>query len=622
MTKGINLSVVQKISLGFALLVTICLGLVALGLLMSKQTNERFSEYQSSVKNLETIGFLESNIAELQRQILAYRLSSSALAIEDMKKSLSSIEDNVQQIKNIQLLKTVNKTDIIDDVNAVVKEIANNINNLESQRLLWLEADNKKRALMEAGFNQLNLISQTAHSPETEPYTDELSIKLFEVENNSLRYFISRQRQYYNNTIKQLETSKQLTQNFITTNATASQIKVLTEFQDLLTEINLGFIRAVQADRNFIFLVNVVIAGNTTELRSLSHLVKKASEDYQEAISSSNAHALNVIRDYLVLGSTILLLIALVSAVLITQDLVIPIKQITDVFNQLGRGKPVEDIPEIKRNDEIGQLAQAANIFRQTSEKTKQLLSQSEKLTQELKQREATIKKSNEELDSFAYVASHDLKSPLRAIFNLANWIEEDCHEILPEPSKKHLGLLKSRISRMENLLNDILLYSRSGRVETEIKTIKLSEIIEEAILLVHKPESFEFHLLTEMPEITARVSPLTQVFQNLFSNAVKYNDKSPGKVFLSCDNSDEQYVEITVKDNGIGIAEEFYDRVFLMFHTLHSRDQIEASGIGLSIIKKILDNEGGTIRIESKVGEGTSFIFMWPKKPIELTSQ
>jgi signal transduction histidine kinase len=158
--------------------------------------------------------------------------------------------------------------------------------------------------------------------------------------------------------------------------------------------------------------------------------------------------------------------------------------------------------------------------------------------------------------------------------------------------------------------------YSRAGRVESEIKTISVRQAIDEAIQLVEMPDNFTFHIADDMPIITARVSPLIQVFQNLFSNAIKYNDKAAGEVFVIANVLNENYVAFKVRDNGMGIPEEFHERVFQMFHTLHSRDEIESSGMGLSIIKKILENEGGSIDIESPKDGGTCFTFIWPTKP------
>mgnify|MGYP003644318359 CR=1 FL=1 len=207
------------------------------------------------------------------------------------------------------------------------------------------------------------------------------------------------------------------------------------------------------------------------------------------------------------------------------------------------------------------------------------------------------LEKNNKELDQFAYVVSHDLKAPLRAINNLAEWIVEDMPE-MPEDVKNNLGLLRGRILRMENLINGVLDYSRIGRNHIEMETIDIKLMLDQIVETIVPNKDFEVLIADKIPQIFDAKILLYQIFSNIISNAVKYNDKEIGKiecVYIELPN----FHQFKISDNGPGIPKEYQERVF---------------GIGLSIVKKIIEEKGGEIYIESVESDGTSFIFTIPK--------
>ncbi len=226
----------------------------------------------------------------------------------------------------------------------------------------------------------------------------------------------------------------------------------------------------------------------------------------------------------------------------------------------------------------------------------------------------ADLERSNRELDEFAYVASHDLKAPLRDIDTLAGWIEEDAAEQLPEGSRRHLRTLRERIGRMERLLEDLLQYSRAGRIRHEPELLDLGAVIDSAAHLAAIPPSFTLVVSGEAPALRAPRVPLELVLRNLLANAAKHHDRDAGRIEVALKEI-EGAVEIAISDDGPGIPAEFHGRIFAMFQTLKPRDEVEGSGMGLAVVKKIVETHGGHVAVES-AGRGTTFRITWPTEP------
>jgi len=222
------------------------------------------------------------------------------------------------------------------------------------------------------------------------------------------------------------------------------------------------------------------------------------------------------------------------------------------------------------------------------------------------------LENSNAELDKYAFVASHDLKSPLQSISQLAGWITEDCEDLLPEPSKRHIHLLRERIDRMQKLLADLLMFSRIGREEYTAESVNIEDLAEKAFSFNALPNSFSLETIDcDINVILPRI-PLELTLRNLIGNAHKHHHKDSGTIRVSYSLKSDMHI-ISVVDDGPGIPPELHNKALSMFHTLKSRDEVEGSGLGLSMVKKAVERFGGHLKLISDGATGTTIQTYWP---------
>ena len=236
------------------------------------------------------------------------------------------------------------------------------------------------------------------------------------------------------------------------------------------------------------------------------------------------------------------------------------------------------------------------------------------KARKDLEKANRDIGAANTELQDFAYIVSHDLKAPLRAVSQLAYWISQDYAEVLDEDGKEHLNLLSSRVKRMDGLINGILQYSRLGRAKEKQDKIDLAKTLPSVIEALAPPENIRITIEDELPEIVGNSTHMEQVFQNLLGNAIKFMDKPEGLITIGCRDEGSRW-EFRITDNGPGIDEKYHERIFKIFQTLVPRDEHESTGIGLTLVKKTIEQYDGKVWVESQVGKGSSFVFTLPKK-------
>lgn len=223
------------------------------------------------------------------------------------------------------------------------------------------------------------------------------------------------------------------------------------------------------------------------------------------------------------------------------------------------------------------------------------------------------LEQSNKELQEYAHVVSHDLKSPLRSISALVHWIKEDIQKEVTTETYSHLEMIDSTLEHMETLITNVLEYSSLGERPLVIEPVDLNELLQMVVSLLQVPPHITIKFKCSFPVLNIDGVKMKQLFQNLISNAVRYSDKSAGIIELDYALAKGNHT-FSVKDNGIGIDAAYHEKIFEIFQSLSSHK--ESTGIGLSIVKKILDFYNGNIWVKSTLGSGSTFYFSFPKLP------
>ncbi len=324
-------------------------------------------------------------------------------------------------------------------------------------------------------------------------------------------------------------------------------------------------------------------------------------------------------------------MVAVLVGLFISRSVSKPIIKFRDAAIEIGKGR-LDTTVEIKSKDEIGELANSFNKMAEHLNETiynfnreiierKKAEKALEKLNKDLESTVLELSRSNKELQEFAHITAHDLKSPLRAIGTLTDWLATDYSDKFDQRGKERVDLIVSRAKRIDKLIDSILQYSEVGRIGQKGKIVDMNEVLSEVIQEIGPLENIEITVENELPTIICNRRQISLIFKNLLSNAVRYMDKPKGKIEVDC-SEENNFWKFSVCDNGLGIEQKYFEKIFGIFQTLLPRDEFEAIGIGLSLTKKIVDLYGGRIWLQSKPGEGSTFYFTLPKQEMEVKDE
>lgn len=234
-------------------------------------------------------------------------------------------------------------------------------------------------------------------------------------------------------------------------------------------------------------------------------------------------------------------------------------------------------------------------------------------MRQKLDRQNRQLARSNADLDEFASIASHDLRAPLRAVNNLSQWLEEDLADHLTEQTRQQMALMRDRVRRMAQMIDDLLKYAQASRPRGDAGTVNTAKLVADILLLLDPPRGFSIDVDGQLPTFKTVKAALSEVLMNLIGNAIKHHDREDGCIRVAaCDEG--QWYRFAVSDDGPGIAPQYHDRVFELFRTVRSDEDAASTGLGLALVRKLVERYGGQVGLDSKPGRGSTFFFTWPK--------
>jgi PAS domain S-box-containing protein len=276
--------------------------------------------------------------------------------------------------------------------------------------------------------------------------------------------------------------------------------------------------------------------------------------------------------------------------------------------------KQAEQVLQRSRDQLEQEVQERTRALTQTNAALQTEIFERMQIERQLGQLADTLRQSNQELEQFAYVASHDLQEPLRAVANYTQLLARKYSGNLDEKADKYIGYIVDGATRMQQLINDLLTYSRVGRQTLNLQEVDTNIVCKRALdgLRMAIAENNAVVTHDPLPTIVADAAQITQLFQNLLSNAIKYRDESDPQIHISANHTEAEWT-FSVKDNGIGIDPQYAERIFVIFQRLHTRRDYSGTGIGLAICKKIVELHKGQIWVESESGKGSTFYFTIP---------
>lgn len=601
----------QRINAGYIFAGILIFSVICITNFTFHKTTEDFRDFVSFSTKTRIDLLLTAQVAEMQRQAIIYAHYGHLSAADEVIRLYEILLDQIDQ-------------DIETDLpvsRPILSEIKVHLKNYHAAFLQVKQQRNQQQQLLNVDFRSdatkaerliQGLIALEEENPGLQLILKSVLNRVLLIEKNLFRYLDSLDSNYViagkQNFIDALSFLNALDH----TELTHSKID---QVRDRLDRYQHRYNESVQLTRSYLYLINVVMAAEAYEILYQS---KKLSVLLTDEITFMEheflANVNNSLHMLLILGVVLLLFLLLFSHV-IRQSIIRPISRIAMTFRNLAQGVNNAPIPDYVVRDEIGELTEAANAYRNINIRNVQLLHESMELTRALEQSNNDLERSNDELEQFVHTVSHDLKSPLVTSMGFISIMRKLADQGNYQSAIEKLEKVIASITRMEQLINDLLDLSRVGRIETEMNPIDLNVLLQQ--FAEHQSEelkkaNFDLIIHPGLPVINGNESRLLQVFENILSNAIKYAHNAEQKTRLEIGAIlQDQHWLIFCRDNGEGIDPAFHQKIFGLFYRLSS--QPGGSGIGLAIVKKVMRLHGGDSWIESSPGSGATFWLKFP---------
>ena len=637
----INFSELRKISFGisrrlvlsFVLLLLLSFSIAIFNMWGLQDLYNRFATFRGESTNVNLVLKIDKDMAELQRLILVFTHAEKSTTTKQIAELHATLKSNISQLSKTASFQEGLQKERVEQMQIGIDNFGEKIADIQLQYEFREQAINEQLAASSTRM-QMEMQGFMSRSDVLSNYAmrDHLwnaKIKFISAQAASANYFskhVIELRQQVErdltDAISQLQQAKQR----------STQVALANELEQILNSaasLKLLFLQSVQADRNYLFLVNVVIPGEMGELAILAEQLKTESLLKQEKLFAKTQKSIEFNEYFLWILSIVGTLITMGFALWTARRISEPIVSITRTFNQLAKGESLSDIPGMTRTDEIGQLAQSANVFRQMNVRTQELLEQAEVTSKELAQREqlleqAIVKAEEANLAKSRFLAamSHEIRTPMAGVIGMSELL------INTELSPQQLDwatTIKSSGQNLLSILNEILDQSKleAGMLVIDVIDVHLHSMVEDVVLLFGpKVEEKGILLSLEVDErlpVGIKADPLRvgQILSNFLSNALKFTQSGTitVKAMLDESASDFPYIRFSVIDSGIGLSKETAARLFSAFMQADSSTSrtYGGTGLGLSISKQLAQLLGGQIGVDSVEGAGSTFWFTVP---------
>ncbi len=611
-----KLTISQRIMLGFTGVLLLGLFITLINFFSLNEFRNTFKLYMKESINTNLMLTIDKDISELHRNILIYSQTGTPAAFSQLKNFYKELQQDANQLYKQRAFGDSATQQRLIQLQQSVERFEEKIDVLQRQYQYRDELVNNTLAslFVDTGvaIGKLATDSSKIKKKKTVSKLWFANNDIAQAEVLASQYFINHQynlkKQVERNILNVLAILND-EQSFVSEPEIQDEINRLTL---LMKQMKKVFNEAVQADRDYLFLVNAVIAGESAELIILSESLKAESLNEQSALFAKTNQDVEFNQKVTLFSYLLSTLLAVIIIVLSGRTISKPLKSITQTFSLLAKGEAVTEIPGVNRQDEIGSLARAANIFHQTNLHTKELLTQAKINTQHLEERELALETKNDELSNFTHVVSHDLKTPIRGIAELSSWVVDDLGNDIPDKVKHNLDRIQLRVEKMESLIEDLLEYSKQGKIIAKNELIEPITLIKEIIDLQIIPSGFNVKVSGSSSSFYAAKVPLQVSVRNLLANAIAHHDKTKGNIGVRC-YLEEHYCVFEVSDDGPGIPKAAQERIFILFQALDKTKN--TSGLGLAYAKRMVEAHGGYIKVESnpEVKRGTTFYVYWP---------
>jgi signal transduction histidine kinase/DNA-binding response OmpR family regulator len=635
-----QLGISHRIALSFAWLLITSFIITAINLSGLRELYQSFSTFQVVSQHATLSAKLDLDASELQRQILAFSNTEKNIPDTELKhwhKQLLKDTKELVAIENQEhgLQKNTPDTLIAQKMQTITEHFGEHIENLKTRRthrndlvdiqLKNILADN------ESVLSQLFTLVKTSKNSQLLDSIWQLQLLTSKNEEQMARYFSRHEYQRKQDVITEISTIKEVIATIRTNTSTdityADDINAIVEYLSLNADKRKElFIKAAQADRNYLTLVNVVIAGESAELRQLARTMALTQAEQQEALFISTEKSVQRNQKLYIGISVIGAIFAIVIALITGRSIAKSLQSITKTFDLLAQGTEVDRIPGASRQDEIGRLAQAANVFRETNAKTKMLLLQTRQFAATLEAREADLEQAvqkaqdaSQAKSQFLANMSHELRTPMNAILGMLSLLRKT-H--LDSAQLNYTTKTESAARSLLYLLNGILDLSKAeaGKMELDPAPFSLDALLQDLADILTSSNTnpsiaINIHAADNVPRfLLGDALLLKQTLINLGANAIKFTEQGSVSLIITQHARDEKetYLTFSIQDTGIGIAEKNIDAIFSEFTQAEASTtrRFGGTGLGLSICQKIVALMGGKISVTSKEGVGSHFSF------------